>query len=63
MLWIPALVDSASDNIAYEGGAFRTRAEAQAVIDQWASEGRSEELVLNLVPLYESVAEWRDERG
>jgi hypothetical protein len=57
----PSLVGE-DDNIFYQAGAFPTRAEAQKVLDIWKAEGRQEEMVLNMVSVYETAEEWQADR-
>ena len=62
ILWIPCITHEDDEHI-YEGGAFRTEAEAQRVLDIWRTEGRPEHLLaINLLPLYDSVDEWNSDR-
>ena len=46
-------------DVEYQGGAFETWDEAQAVLDIWRSEGCTQEMAVNAVPLFRSVEEWR----
>jgi hypothetical protein len=43
-------------------GAFPSRAEAEAVLEVWRREGRTEPLALNLLPVYETAAQWQEDR-
>lgn len=62
MLYEPVLLDDADEGIIYQAGAFRSEADAQAVLDIWRAEGRTEPMSINLVTVYESVSEWQADR-
>lgn len=62
VLWLPCLVDSATDQVVYEAGAFTTEEEAQKVLDIWHAEGRTEPMALNIVHFYETSGEWVSDR-
>lgn len=61
-LYEPVLVADDGEGIVYQAGAFETEAEAQAVLEIWRSEGRSEEMAVNVVQVFRSVDEWRSSR-
>ena len=50
------------DGVIYQAGAFRTEADAQAVLAVWRAEGRTEQMAVNLVPVYSSVEQWQADR-
>ena len=56
------LINEECLDVAYQGGAFETWDEAQAVLDIWRSEGCTQEMAVNAVPLFRSVEEWRSHR-
>lgn len=61
MLFVPALLNS-DGSIDYEAGAFTTEGEAKRVVDEWRSDGETKPTAINLIPLYETAEEWREDR-
>jgi hypothetical protein len=53
------LITEDGEGIFYQAGAFRTDAEAQAVLEIWRSEGRTEDMGVNVITVFRSVDEWR----
>ena len=62
VLYEPVLMTPDDEGIRYQAGAFRREEDAQAVLDLWRAERRSEEMAINAVPVFESFAQWRSER-
>lgn len=62
VLYEPVLLDPSTDNVVYQGGAFSSDEEAQAVLAVWRSEGRTEPMAVNIVAVYRSVEEWQADR-
>jgi hypothetical protein len=62
LFYEPVLITPDGEGIFYQAGAFRTEAEAEAVLAIWRAEGRNEEMAINGVRLYSSVDEWRADR-
>ena len=56
-MYEPVLIDG-DDNIFYQAGAFPKEQEAQKVLDIWRAEGRTEEMAINIVSIYETAEEW-----
>jgi hypothetical protein len=50
------------DGIVYQAGAFRSEADAQAVLEVWRAEGRTEPMAVNGVPRFGSVQSWQANR-
>lgn len=61
MLFVPSLLN-ADGSIDYEAGAFTTEGEAKRVVDEWLSAGETKPTAINLIPLYETVEEWREDQ-
>jgi hypothetical protein len=57
LVYEPVLIDG-DDNICYQAGAFPTGQEAQKVLDIWRAEGRTEEMAINIVSVYETAEAW-----
>jgi hypothetical protein len=62
VVYEPVLLRDDEDGIVHQGGAFPTEAEAQKVLDIWRSEGRSERMAVNLVPVYQTAEQWIADR-
>ncbi|MFF4122898.1 hypothetical protein ACIBI0_02365 [Microbispora rosea] len=62
ILYEAVLLRDDEDGIVYQAGAFTTEAEAQKVLDVWRAEGRTEPMVINLVPVYQSAEDWQANR-
>jgi hypothetical protein len=62
MLYEPVLIARDGEGVFSQAGAFHTEAEAEAVLTIWRAEGRTEEMAINLVPVYSSVDEWQADR-
>ena len=61
-LYEPVLVTADGEGVFYQVGAFETEAEAQTVLEIWRSEGRTEEMAVNVVQVFRSVDEWQSSR-
>jgi len=62
VIYEPVLLCVDDEGIFYQAGAFHTEREAQQVLDIWRDEGRTEEMAINLVTVYESAEQWNAER-
>jgi hypothetical protein len=62
VIYEPVLLNEECMDVEYQGGAFETWDEAQAVLDIWRAEGCTQEMAVNAVPLFRSVEEWRFHR-
>lgn len=51
-LYEPVLITKDGEGILFQAGAFRTHADAQAVLEIWRSEGRTEEMAVNVVTVW-----------
>lgn len=60
-LYEPVLL-SEEGNVDYQAGAFTSEQEAEKVLEIRRAEGRTEEMAINIVPLYESAEGWRADR-
>ncbi len=61
VLYEPVLLSEAGD-IDFQAGAFADEREAERVLDMWRAEGRTEEMAINLVPVYDTAEEWREDQ-
>lgn len=61
-LYEPVLVTEDGEGVVYQAGVFETGAEAQEVLEIWRSEGRTDEMAVNVVQVFRSVDEWRSSR-
>lgn len=69
-VWIPQVtLEGRRDAVnIYSLGAFTSEAEAQKATEQWLKEeqagggGGATEAVINIVPVYETLDEWTDDR-
>ena len=62
MMYEPVLISEPDGNIFYQAGAFPSEAEAQKALDIWRAEGRSEEMAINIVAVYDTAEEWLRDR-
>jgi hypothetical protein len=58
LVYEPVLTSDGDGNISYQAGAFPNEQEAQKVLDIWRAEGRTEEMAINIVHIYETAEEW-----
>jgi hypothetical protein len=61
-MYEPVLISDGGGNIFYQAGLFPNEAEAQKVLETWQAEGRTEEMAINLVAVYEMAEEWAADR-
>jgi hypothetical protein len=61
-MYEPVLISEPDGNIFYQAGLFPNEAEAQKVLDVWRVEGRTEEMAINLVPVYDTAEEWLEDQ-
>lgn len=61
-MYEPVLISDGDGNIFYQAGLFSNEAEARKVLEIWRAEGRTEEMAINLVPVYETADEWVADR-
>lgn len=60
-MWVPVLLDE-EDQIVHEAGGFPKESMAREVLAVWSAEGRVEAMGVNMIPLYQSVDQWREDR-
>ena len=61
-MYEPVLITEGDGNIFYQAGLFHNETEAQKVLEIWRAEGRTEEMAINLVAVYETAEEWMADR-
>ena len=59
--YVPCLLYP-SGEIAFSAGAFVTEDLAQVVIERWKAEGRTEEMAINILSLYDTVEDWESDQ-
>lgn len=62
VIYIPCLLTSDTKHVLYEAGGFPSEAEAQKVLDIWRTERRTEPTAINVLTLFESAADWQNNR-
>jgi hypothetical protein len=58
-IYEPVLLTTDQEGIFYQAGAFLTESDAQAVLDVWQAEGRTEPMAINVVPVFANVDDWQ----
>lgn len=58
-MYEPVLISYPDGNIFYQAGLFPNETEAEKVLEIWRAEGRTEEMAINIVPVYETAEHWR----
>lgn len=61
-MYEPVLISEPDGNVSYQAGVFPTQAEAEKVLAIWRSEGRTEEMAVNFVQVYDTADEWFADR-
>jgi hypothetical protein len=61
-LYEPVLLANDDEGIFYQAGAFLTESDAEAVLEIWRTEGRTEPMAFNAVPVYGNVDDWKNNR-
>ena len=62
VIYEPVFLCVDDEGIFHQAGAFLTEREAQKVLSIWRDEGRTEEMAINLVTVYESAEQWNAQR-
>ena len=61
LIYVPVRLPDDRDGIV-RGGAFESESEAQKVLDIWRSDGRTEHMAIESLPVYETADEWQADR-